>query len=113
MRRLKKLNKIQEGVSGDKTVAVKKIARAGKFYVYILECKDKTYYTGYTTDIEKRIKEHNGARRGAKYTRARGPVKVVYLKEYRYYRLAVSEEARIKKLRRYQKEKIVREYCTE
>ncbi len=54
--------------------------RNGKFWVYIVECSDNTFYTGYTPDIEKRIKLHN-AGRGAKYTRDRLPVKLVWRKE--------------------------------
>jgi putative endonuclease len=48
------------------------------WYVYILECKDKTFYTGITTDLERRIKEHNNSLLGAKYTKSRRPVKLVY-----------------------------------
>lgn len=92
---------------------MKKIKRHHIFYVYIVKCKDKTYYTGYTKDLAKRLKEHKDGGRGAKYTRSRGPLKLVWVKEYKYYKLAVSEERRIKKLRRDQKEKLVREYSTE
>jgi putative endonuclease len=46
----------------------KKIKRSGKFHVYIAECRDGTYYTGSTNNIEKRIDEHNSGKRGAKYT---------------------------------------------
>lgn len=76
------------------------------YYVYIVQCKRGTYYTGYTTDLEKRLKEHGGIR-GAKYTRGKGPVELVWCKEYKYFRRAVSEERRIKSLRRYQKERLI------
>ncbi len=88
----------------------KAIIRKGLFYVYIIECQDSTYYTGYTNDLGKRLKEHNEGKRGAKYTRGRGPVKLVWKKKYKLYINAVREEARIKKLRRYQKEILVNEY---
>ncbi|MHA1558809.1 MAG: GIY-YIG nuclease family protein, partial [Alphaproteobacteria bacterium] len=53
------------------------------WYVYIVECKDKTYYTGVTNDLKKRISDHNSSTLGAKYTRARRPVKLVYSKRKR------------------------------
>jgi putative endonuclease len=85
-----------------------KIKRSGKFYVYIVECRDGTYYTGYTNELEKRIKEHNnGKARGAKYTRDRRPVKLIWSKEYKYFKPAFLEEKRIKSLTRIQKEKLV------
>lgn len=83
-----------------------KFIRKGKFYVYIVECVDKTFYTGYTPDIVKRFKLHN-AGRGAKYTRDRRPVKLVWFKEYKYFKLAFLEEKRIKMLTRLQKEALV------
>jgi putative endonuclease len=83
-----------------------KFKREGKFYVYIVECVDKTFYAGYTPDIEKRIKLHN-AGRGAKYTRDRRPVKLVWSKGFKYFKLAFLEEKRIKRLTRQQKEKLV------
>lgn len=83
--------------------------RYGKFYVYILKCYDGTYYTGYTPDINKRLKLHN-AGKGAKYTRIRLPVELVWWKEYRYFKKAFLEEIRIKKLRKYQKKKLIDEF---
>ncbi len=80
------------------------------FYVYIVKCQDSTYYTGYTNDLEKRLEEHNDGKRGAKYTMYKRPVKLIWSKEYRYFRLAVLEEQRIKKLRRWQKEELINEY---
>jgi putative endonuclease len=84
----------------------KKFKRLGKFYVYIVECRDGTYYTGYTPDIEKRIKLHN-AGRGAKYTRDRRPVNLIWNKEYRQFKSAFLKEKRIKELTRKQKEDLV------
>lgn len=84
----------------------KKFIRIGKFYVYILKCKDKTYYTGFTNDLEKRISLHNKGR-GAKYTRDRRPVRVVWSKKYRQFKRAFLMEKRIKKLTRPQKESLM------
>jgi len=83
-----------------------KIKRTGKFFVYIVECSDGTYYTGFTPDIERRLKIHNGGK-GAKYTRDRRPVKLVWCREYKYFKKAFLEEKRIKKLTRKQKEEMV------
>ncbi len=86
-----------------------KIKRSGRFYTYIVQCADGTYYTGYTPDLARRIELHNNGK-GAKYTRARLPVKLVWSKEYRYFKKAFLEEKRIKTLRRRQKEKMVKGY---
>ena len=84
----------------------KKFKRKGKFYVYIAECANGTYYTGYTNDLESRIKLHNSGK-GAKYTRDRRPVRLVWCKEYKYFKKAFLEEKRIKTLTRVQKERLV------
>jgi putative endonuclease len=52
------------------------------WFVYIVRCKDGTLYTGVTTDLERRVKEHNTSKKGAKYTRQRRPVQLVYHEEY-------------------------------
>jgi len=80
--------------------------RKGQFFVYILQCSDGTYYTGYTPDLSKRLKLHNEGK-GAKYTRIRRPVKLVWQKDYKYFKRAFLEEIRIKRLSRKQKEKLV------
>ena len=80
--------------------------RQGVFCVYILECRSGTFYTGSTNDIENRIKLHNSGK-GAKYTRDRRPVKLVWCKEYKYFKNAFLEEKRIKTLTRLQKEELV------
>lgn len=80
----------------------------GEHYVYILECRDGTYYTGYTTDVERRVEEHN-AGEGAKYTRSRTPVEVVHVEAYGSKSAAMSREYRIKQLRRSRKERLVGE----
>ena len=75
-------------------------------YVYVVECSDGTLYTGYTTDVERRVEEHN-AGEGAKYTRGRTPVEVVHVEEYATRSDAMSREAEIKKMSRMEKERLV------
>ena len=75
-------------------------------YVYILECGDGSLYTGWTTDLEKRLAAHV-AGRGAKYTRARGPVRMVYSEECDTKSGALRREAAIKALTRVQKQALV------
>lgn len=75
-------------------------------YTYILECSDGTLYTGWTNDIEKRLKTHNGGK-GGKYTRSRLPVKLVYLEEFETPNEARSREWHIKKLSREEKLKLI------
>ena len=84
-----------------------KIKRSQGFYAYIVRCVNGTYYTGYTNDLKKRIKLHNQGK-GAKYTRDRRPVKLVWKKEYRYFKPAFKLEKKIKKLTRLQKEALVK-----
>lgn len=79
------------------------------WFVYILRCKDGTLYTGITTNIKRRIKEHNGSKRGAKYTRSRRPVKLEAQWVYESRSAALREEARIKKLNRSDKIMLIRE----
>ncbi|HBC32288.1 MAG TPA: hypothetical protein DC024_13730 [Clostridiales bacterium] len=71
-------------------------------YIYIVECRDKTLYTGYTTDLDKRIKTHN-AKKGAKYTRGRTPVVLKYYEEFDNKVDAAKRESQIKKLKRAKK----------
>lgn len=67
------------------------------YFVYILKCADETFYTGITTELERRIEEHNGSDKGAKYTRMRRPVKLVYSEEYSDRSSASKREYEIKK----------------
>ncbi|OQY26313.1 MAG: hypothetical protein B6I38_11560 [Anaerolineaceae bacterium 4572_5.1] len=78
-------------------------------YTYILKCSDGTYYTGWTTDPERRVKEHN-AGRGARYTRHRRPVELVYVEEHPDRSRAMSREYKIKKLTHTQKEELAQSY---
>ena len=75
-------------------------------YVYIVECSDGTLYTGWTNNLERRVKQHsNGS--GAKYTRGRGPVKLVYYEEYDEKRDAMKREYEIKRYSRKDKLKMI------
>ncbi|WP_294954817.1 GIY-YIG nuclease family protein [Sulfurovum sp.] len=67
------------------------------YYLYMLECADGTLYTGIATDLERRLEEHNSSPRGAKYTRARRPVKLVYTETYKDRSSASKREYEIKK----------------
>jgi len=73
------------------------------YFVYILECSDKSLYTGITTDLEKRVAEHNNSPKGAKYTKARRPVKLLYSESSENRSTASKREYAIKKLTRLQK----------
>lgn len=72
------------------------------WFTYILECSDKTFYIGTTNDIDKRIEKHNSGN-GAKYTRGRGPVKLLYFTAFESRSEACKEEYRLKKLTREEK----------
>ena len=76
-----------------------------KYYVYIVKCeKDNSFYTGYTADLARRMKEHNSENgKGAKYTRYRRPVRLIYQEEYRTRTDAMRREREIKKLSRKRK----------
>jgi putative endonuclease len=73
------------------------------YYLYILKCADGTLYTGITTDLKRRIGEHNDGKIGAKYTRTRRPVEVIYSKRFKDRSLASIAEAVMKKLSRAEK----------
>ncbi|MFB6250476.1 MAG: GIY-YIG nuclease family protein [Halobellus sp.] len=75
-------------------------------HVYVLECDDGTLYTGYTTDVERRVAEHD-AGEGAKYTRGRTPVKLVYVESFDSKSAAMSREHEIKQLSRAAKARLV------
>ena len=77
------------------------------YYVYILECSDNTLYTGITTDISRRVDEHNSSKKGAKYTKLRRPVKLVYSEESEDRSSASKREYAIKKLTRKEKLELI------
>jgi len=79
-----------------------------QWYVYIVECADGSLYTGITTDVERRLLEHNYSFKSAKYTRSRRPVRLVWTKEVQGGRSEASkEEYRIKRLKRKQKQELI------
>lgn len=73
------------------------------YYVYMIRCADYTLYTGITTDVTKRVAMHNTSVRGAKYTRGRRPVVLVYSAMFPDRASALQEEVRIKRLKRAEK----------
>jgi len=75
-------------------------------HVYVLRCADGTLYTGYTTDVDRRVAEHD-AGEGAKYTRGRTPVELVHVESYDDRGTAMSREYEIKQLSRREKERLV------
>ena len=75
-------------------------------YTYILKCKDDSLYTGWTNDLKKRITSHN-AGKGAKYTKARRPVELVYYEEFQTREEAMKREYAIKQLSRKEKEALI------
>jgi putative endonuclease len=78
------------------------------YFLYILKCSDQTFYTGITTNLDRRIKEHNNSKLGAKYTKVRRPINLVYSKEFLNRSVASIEEARIKKLSRSEKLNLIK-----
>lgn len=83
--------------------------KAEKWYVYILRCADGTLYTGITTDIERRLVEHNHEKTGAKYTRVRRPVYLVFQEVYSTRSEATKREAELKKFPRVKKQNLLYE----
>ena len=75
--------------------------------VYILECNDGTLYTGWTNDIDKRFKAHNDGK-GAKYTKGRRPLKLVYLEELETKSEALKRENKIKKMTKDKKRQLIK-----
>ena len=76
-------------------------------YTYIVRCKDNSLYTGRTNNLEKRIEAHNTGK-GAKYTKTRGPVELVYYEQFETKEEAMSREYAIKQMTKKQKEKLVK-----
>ena len=83
-----------------------------KNVTYILKCSDNSLYTGWTNNIKPRLKMHNEGK-GAKYTRGRGPVELVYLEEFDTKQEAMSKEAKIKRLTRKEKLLLIENYQQE
>ncbi|MDL4839081.1 GIY-YIG nuclease family protein [Aquibacillus rhizosphaerae] len=78
-------------------------------FVYILKCKDGSLYTGYTNNLERRLKMHLSCK-GAKFTRGRGPFTMVYSKQFATKKEAMKFEYKIKRLKRKEKEMMVNSY---
>lgn len=76
-------------------------------YVYMIQCRDGSYYTGWTTNLEKRLEEHNQGK-GAKYTRGRGPVLLKYHEEFETKEEAMRREYLIKQMSRKEKGELLR-----
>ncbi|WP_134671103.1 GIY-YIG nuclease family protein [Halorussus marinus] len=75
-------------------------------WVYVIECDDGSFYTGYTTDVERRVREHDRGE-GAKYTRGRTPVELVHTEAFETKSAAMSREYEIKQLSRPRKERLI------
>lgn len=80
------------------------------YYVYILECADNTFYCGYTTNLEKRIITHNTSKTGAKYTKSRRPVKLVYYEEFFSLGEALKREYAVKQLKKAEKATLIKNF---
>jgi putative endonuclease len=77
------------------------------FFCYIVECADGTYYTGWSTDPDRRERQHNRGRRGARYTSTRRPVRLVYVELQPDRATAMRRELSLKKLSHGQKQKLI------
>ena len=78
-----------------------------KYYIYIVRCNDNSLYTGITTDLQRRLHEHNETKKGAKYTRSRRPVSLSYSQLIGSRSEAQREEFRIKRLTKVKKENLI------
>ncbi|MHB9093751.1 MAG: GIY-YIG nuclease family protein [Eubacteriales bacterium] len=77
-----------------------------KYFTYIVRCRNGVLYTGYTNDVDRRVKKHNQSK-GAKFTRGRGPIEVVYTEKFCTKGEAMVREAEIKRLTRPEKLKLI------
>ena len=82
----------------------------GKYFVYFLRCADDTFYTGVTTNLSRRIDEHNEGKAGAKYTKARRPVVLVYSESAKDRSQAQKREHALRSLSRADKQALVDKY---
>jgi len=78
------------------------------YFVYIVECSDGSFYTGYTSNMNNRLHSHNETKSGAKYTKSRRPVKLIYLEQHPSKSTAMKKECEIKTLSREQKVELVK-----
>lgn len=79
------------------------------WYVYIIRCRDNSLYTGITTDLKRREREHNTSKKGAKSTRSKRPVEIVYVELYNTQSDALKRESAIKHLPKVKKELLIQE----
>jgi putative endonuclease len=80
---------------------------SSSWYIYIVQCADHSLYTGITTDLLRRVEEHNSSPNGARYTRARRPVRLVYLEQSESRSAASQREHALKRLSRAEKHQLV------
>ncbi|MEQ8908723.1 MAG: GIY-YIG nuclease family protein [Vicingaceae bacterium] len=85
------------------------MGKQNRYFVYILRCADKTYYTGVTNDMARRFQEHQSAKNPKAYTASRRPLKMVYLKEFSYILNAIAFEKKIKKWSAKKKQALINE----
>jgi putative endonuclease len=85
--------------------------RAYMWFIYIVKCSDQSLYTGITTDLDRRVTEHNESPKGAKYTRARRPVNLVYSESVKSKSEAAKREYEIKQMTRAQKLSLIKPYA--
>ena len=83
--------------------------KTSSWHFYVLLCADGSYYAGVTTDVDRRLHEHNNTKRGAKYTRARRPVELIITERFQTRSLAQKAERYFKTLTRKEKEVIINE----
>ena len=84
---------------------------SSQWYTYMVRCNDNSLYTGVTTDLQRRVYEHNGVKKGAKYTKNKQPVVLVYYQMKTSRSTACQYEYKLKQLSKLQKEVIVSEFC--
>lgn len=82
-----------------------------QYFVYILKCRDGSYYTGYTSNVDRRVQEHNSGI-GGRYTRMRLPAQLVHTERFQTRKEAIKRELAIKKLSRRAKRKLIKEHET-
>lgn len=95
-----------EEINKERKAKTEKPANECVNYTYMVRCRDGSLYTGWTNHLEERIKAHNEGR-GAKYTRSRGPVELVYWEKFETRQEAMSREGKIKQLTKVQKEALI------
>ena len=85
------------------------MADSDTWYTYMVRCRDRSLYTGIAKDIDRRLAEHNSAKNGARYTRSRRPVRLVFLERFSSRAAAAKREHQLKNLSRAEKQKLVRD----